>query len=58
MSTTSDLSSGPLLCPCGVPVCVRNSWTETNPGRTWYGCINYKVIFELSFVLYFVVSNL
>jgi hypothetical protein len=32
MSTTSDLSSGSLLCRCGVHARVRNSWTETNPG--------------------------
>jgi len=44
MSTASDLSSGPLLCRCGIPGCLRNSRIETNPGRKWYGCINYKVI--------------
>jgi hypothetical protein len=58
MSTTSDLSSGPPLCYCGVPARVRNSWTETNPTRKWYGCINYKVNLEISFVLYVVVSSL
>jgi hypothetical protein len=58
MSTTSDLSSGPPLCYCGVPARLRNSWTETNPTRKWYGCINYKVNLEISFVLYVVVSSL
>jgi len=58
MSTTSDLSSGPPLCYCGVPVRVRNSLTETNPARKWYGCINYKVNLEISFVLYAFVSSL
>jgi hypothetical protein len=58
MSTTSDLSSGPLLCHCAVPARLRNSWTKSNPDKKWYGCINNKVISELSFVLYFVVSSL
>jgi hypothetical protein len=44
MSTTSDLSSGPPLCCCGIPARLRNSRTEINPGRKWFGCIKYKVI--------------
>jgi hypothetical protein len=58
MSTTSDLSSGPPLCKCGVPTRLRNSWTTSNPAKKWYGCNNYKVIHEISFVLYFIVSSL
>jgi len=44
MSTTSDLSSGPPLCCCGILARLWNFRTETNPGRKWYGYINYKVI--------------
>jgi hypothetical protein len=52
MSTTSDLSSGPPLCRCGIPARLRNSRTETNPGREWYECINYKVISLLTLSAY------
>jgi hypothetical protein len=58
MSTTIDLSSSHPLCYCGFPARVRNSWTTSNPGKKLYECINYKVIFEFSFVLYFIVSSL
>jgi hypothetical protein len=58
MSTNSNLSSGPPLYYCGVLAPVRNSWTTSNAGRKWYGCMKYKVIFEISFVLYFIVSSL
>lgn len=52
MSTTSDLPSGPPLCRRGIPARLRNSMTETNPGRKWYGCINYKVILLLTMSAY------
>jgi hypothetical protein len=52
MSTTNDLSSGPPLCRCGIPTHLRNSRTETNPGKKWYGCINYKVIPLLTLSVY------
>jgi hypothetical protein len=52
MSTTSDLSSGLPLCCCGIPASLQNSRTETNPGRKWYGCINYKVILLLTMSAY------
>jgi hypothetical protein len=58
MFATSDLSSDHPLYYCGFPARVRNSWTTSNPGKKWYGCINYKVIFEFSFVLYLIVSSL
>jgi len=37
-----------------VPTRVRYSWTDTNTSRKWYGCENYKVLFEINIVLYFV----
>jgi hypothetical protein len=52
-SASSALSACP-LCYCGVPARVRYSWTDTNTARKWYGCENYKVLFEINIVLYFV----
>jgi hypothetical protein len=53
-SSASSASSACLLCYCGVPALVRYSWTDTNTARKWYGCENYKVLFEINIVLYFV----
>jgi hypothetical protein len=58
MSANSDASSACPLCYYGVPAHVRNSWTTSNCGRKWYGCINFNVIFEIYFVLYFFASSL
>jgi hypothetical protein len=57
MSAHSDASSASSvrpLCKCGVPACVRYSWTESNTARKWYGFENYKVLFKIKIVLYFV----
>jgi hypothetical protein len=39
---------------CGVPACVRYSWTDNNSGKKWCDCKNYKVFFEIKIMLYFV----
>jgi len=54
MSTNSDATIVRRLCYCGVPARVRYAWTTSNSARKWYGCENYKVIFEIKIVLYFV----
>jgi hypothetical protein len=54
MSVNSDVSSVHPLCYCGVPARIRYSWIDTNRDRKWYGCKNYKVLFEINIVLYFV----
>jgi len=46
MSVNSDASIPHPLCYCGVHARLRYSWTSDNPGRKWYGCIKYKVIFK------------
>jgi len=53
-SGASSASSARPLCYCGVPARVTYSWTDTNTVRKWYGCENYKVIFEINIVLCFV----
>jgi hypothetical protein len=53
-SGASSVSSARPLCYCGVLARVRYYWTDTNTARKWYGCENYKVIFEIHIVLYFV----
>jgi len=53
-SSASSASSARPLCYCGMPAHVRYSWTDTNIARKWYGCENYKVIFEINIVVYFV----
>jgi hypothetical protein len=42
------------LCYCRVLARVRYAWTTSNSARKWYGCENYKAIFEIKIVLYFV----
>jgi hypothetical protein len=57
MSAHSDASSASSVRPlrkCGVPARVRYSWTKSNTAKKWYGCENYKVLFEIKIVLYFV----
>jgi hypothetical protein len=57
MSVNSDASSASsvrLLCYCGVAARVRYPWTDTTTARKWYDCENYKVLFEINIVLYFV----
>jgi hypothetical protein len=53
-SSASSASSARPLCYCGMPAHVRYSWTDTNIARKWYGCENYKVLFEINIVVYFV----
>ncbi|KAK4419797.1 hypothetical protein Salat_2392600 [Sesamum alatum] len=43
-TSTSSHHSGPaenhlLLCECGIPAVMRTSWTPTNPGRRFRGCL-------------------
>jgi hypothetical protein len=57
MSVHSDASSASSvhpLCKCGVLARVRYSWTESNTAKKWCDCENYKVLFEIKIVLYFV----
>ncbi|KAG5562312.1 hypothetical protein RHGRI_005139 [Rhododendron griersonianum] len=46
MSSSSShfisINEGP-PCKCGIPAPIRTSKTETNRGRRFLGCINYKV---------------
>ncbi|KAG5543059.1 hypothetical protein RHGRI_015971 [Rhododendron griersonianum] len=38
----NSINEGP-PCKCGIPAPIRTSKTETNRGRRFLGCINYKV---------------
>uniref|UniRef100_A0A2N9J4M7 GRF-type domain-containing protein n=1 Tax=Fagus sylvatica TaxID=28930 RepID=A0A2N9J4M7_FAGSY len=40
-STSSNLSSRIRLCHCREKVVKVTSWTAQNPGRRFYGCVNY-----------------
>ncbi|GMY18095.1 hypothetical protein FCV25MIE_13334 [Fagus crenata] len=40
-STSSSLSSRIRLCNCREKLVKVTSWTAQNPGRRFYGCVNY-----------------
>ncbi|GMY33460.1 hypothetical protein FCV25MIE_28702 [Fagus crenata] len=40
-STSSSLSSRIRLCHCREKLVKVTSWTAQNPGRRFYGCVNY-----------------
>uniref|UniRef100_A0A2N9GK28 GRF-type domain-containing protein n=1 Tax=Fagus sylvatica TaxID=28930 RepID=A0A2N9GK28_FAGSY len=42
-STSSSLSSRIRLCHCREKLVKVTSWTAQNPGRRFYGCVNYWV---------------
>jgi hypothetical protein len=39
-SLKSKITSAEPMCQCGVPACLKTSFTEKNFGR-FYGCVNY-----------------
>jgi hypothetical protein len=50
-SLKSEATFGKPMCRCGVPACLKTSFTKENFGRRFYGCVNYDVRFFLLFVL-------
>ena len=51
-----------VICHCREECRIVTSWTVTNPGRRFHGCINYGVIFtinhDISLVYFDVLYNL
>jgi hypothetical protein len=55
----SEATFGEPMCRCGVPACLKTSFTEDHFGQFFWGCVNYEVrVFRLfSFLFLYFVDN-